>query len=189
MATSRGPVREALLQLVEAGLVEIVPHKGAFVIHPSREELLDMVQVRAVLEGFAARMLAGRQTTVVLGRVEQIVLAMKAAATAGDVSQLKKLDWNFHEAICKGSGSPLLYKMWRQMRDRIGLMVSSSDEMIYSDHDILVSTHASLLEALKQATPEQAEALFRQKILEAGYDWLKAEIPAQFLARLAAPGL
>src|SRR5262249_59318784 len=52
---SRTPVREALVQLEREGLVEIVPRRGAVVRAFANEDLLDLYEVRAVLEAAAAR--------------------------------------------------------------------------------------------------------------------------------------
>lgn len=180
MATSRGPVREALRQLTDAGLIEIIPHRGTFVIHPSHSELADMVVMRAILEGLAARLLITRQEPAAFQNLERIVQAMKAAAGTADVAKLRELDWKFHEAICKASGSPLLYKTWRQMRDGIALIISAENP-IYKDAKYIISHHASLVEKLKRSSPAQAEQLFRQNTLRSGFQWLKEPIPSAIL--------
>src|SRR5690625_5868670 len=51
MAVSRIPIREALRSLAAEGLVNIEPHRGAFVTTLSKEDAMDMVEVRAALEG------------------------------------------------------------------------------------------------------------------------------------------
>ncbi|HET7304934.1 MAG TPA: GntR family transcriptional regulator, partial [Segeticoccus sp.] len=57
---SRTPVREALKQLQTEGLVEIRPRVGTFVTAPSRREINELFEMKALLEGAAARLLAQR---------------------------------------------------------------------------------------------------------------------------------
>src|SRR2546422_6782820 len=63
---SRTPVREALKQLQVEGLVEIVPRVGTFVSKPSLRDVTELLEVKEVLEGLAARLLAQR------GRVPEL---------------------------------------------------------------------------------------------------------------------
>lgn len=177
MSTSRGPVREALRELTDEGLIEIVPHKGATVIQPSRAELADMVLIRAVLEGVAARLLVARRDSSVFQALERIVKSMSATGDA-NAARLRELDWRFHETICKGSGSPLVLKTWLQMRDRIELIINASNP-IYTRTEFIVEHHAALLEHLTKASPAQAESTFRQSALESGFEWLGQPAPAE----------
>src|SRR5687767_5603672 len=57
---SRTPVREALKQLQTEGLVEIRPRVGTFVTAPSRREITELFEMKELLEGAAARLLAHR---------------------------------------------------------------------------------------------------------------------------------
>ncbi len=63
---SRTPVREALEQLQTEGLVEIRPRVGTFVAAPSRRDITELFQMKELLEGAAARLLAQR------GRVSEV---------------------------------------------------------------------------------------------------------------------
>src|SRR5689334_22743137 len=56
MGVSRTVIREALRQLESEGLVAIIPHKGPVVRALSLDEARDLYSIRAVLEGFAARL-------------------------------------------------------------------------------------------------------------------------------------
>ena len=60
MGVSRTPVREALRLLKSDGLINLVPHKGAFVSQPCIEEINDMFEVMSVLEGTCARLASSK---------------------------------------------------------------------------------------------------------------------------------
>src|SRR5688500_10178007 len=60
---SRTPIREALKQLENEGLVEIRPRVGTFVRTPTRREIVELFQLKESLEGLAANLLARRGPT------------------------------------------------------------------------------------------------------------------------------
>ena len=60
LGVSRTPVREALRQLELEGLVSIIPNKGAFVEGVSTDDIRDIYEIRALLEGLCARIFISR---------------------------------------------------------------------------------------------------------------------------------
>ena len=62
-SVSRTPLREALQMLAASGLVQLVPHRGAYVRHPGVVELVQMFEVMAELEGMCGRLAAKRLPT------------------------------------------------------------------------------------------------------------------------------
>src|SRR5579871_3491091 len=73
MGISRGPIREAVRQLEQDGLVEYQPRRGVVVIELTRERIYDAYAVRANLEGFAARLAVPRITPVDVQRLEELI--------------------------------------------------------------------------------------------------------------------
>jgi DNA-binding GntR family transcriptional regulator len=62
LGTSQAPIREALRDLATLGFIETQPYKGSWVRKPTKRELIEAVEVRAELEGLAARQAAVRRT-------------------------------------------------------------------------------------------------------------------------------
>ncbi len=58
LSVSRAPLREALRRLHFEGLAETIPRRGTYVIKPSRQDIIDLLQVREELECLAARLAA-----------------------------------------------------------------------------------------------------------------------------------
>ena len=80
LGVSRTPVREALRQLELEGLVSIIPNKGAFVEGVSTDDIRDIYEIRALLEGLCARWAATRISDELMAAMEEnIYLTEKRA--------------------------------------------------------------------------------------------------------------
>ena len=84
MGISRGPLREAIRQLEQDGLVEYRPRRGAVVAELTRERVLDAYSTRVELEGFAARLAAQRMTAADAARLAALCDVMQRCAGDGD---------------------------------------------------------------------------------------------------------
>jgi len=94
---SRTPVREALRRLALEYFVSIKPNRGAFVIDWSREDIADMFEMRATLEGFA--------TEIISRFVEQAVVVRTASQyTIEDLKRSNQYHAELVEAISHRDG-------------------------------------------------------------------------------------
>ncbi len=108
---SRTPVREALIQLETAGLVQRLPRKGAVVFKPTLAEFLAILEVHAKLEGQAAGLAARRLSPAMAERLEQAVAACEHhAATYGDGAPdlYYQCNLQFHRVVAEAAGNPFL---------------------------------------------------------------------------------
>src|SRR5262249_17318576 len=96
LRVSRGPLREALRQLEEEGLVLNLPNKGTFVTEITTADIEEVYGIRALLESFAVRCAVERATEDELGELSAIVNEMHEAAEAADMARLRTLDLQFH---------------------------------------------------------------------------------------------
>jgi DNA-binding GntR family transcriptional regulator len=111
---SRTPVREALIQLETAGLIQRNPRKGATVFRPSLEEFLAILEVHAKLEGQAAGLAARRLSARHAAALEQATAACEAhAARHGDAHPdlYYQLNLDFHRVVAEAAGNPFLLDM------------------------------------------------------------------------------
>jgi DNA-binding GntR family transcriptional regulator len=70
---SRSPLREAFLQLENEGLVTLVPRKGAIVSEVSEADIRELYQVKGVLEGYVAGLVARRRDRATLGKLDGLM--------------------------------------------------------------------------------------------------------------------
>jgi DNA-binding GntR family transcriptional regulator len=115
MGVSRVPVREALQQLEQEGLVVSAPHRGTVVAAVDDDEVDVLYRLRAELEGFALHTAMQRGAANLAVTLQQLVEAMRRAVRAGDLEELAEMDLEFHRQILFQSGYRILTRVWSSM--------------------------------------------------------------------------
>jgi len=165
LGISRTPVREALLVLQAEGLVDAAPNRGATVRAHDAEDLNDLYQLRALLEGYAARRAAARAS-------EDLVRELWASCdrfeelSGGDVRDLVRENVFFHSAILEAAGSDRLSSMVRKV---IELPLVYKSYIWYSPDQKQISAHyhRQIVNALTAGDAERAELVMKEHVYEA----------------------
>lgn len=118
---SRGPLREALRQLIEEGLVVTVPYTGTHVAELSVEDVQEIYSLRTVLETFAFEQVWPRRDDRFRAELKRRNDVLIASIDAGDdrASILNELE--FHGLVYEASGHKLLQRAWHGLRGRLQL--------------------------------------------------------------------
>lgn len=118
---SRGPLREALRQLIEEGLVVTVPYTGTHVAELSVEDVHEIYSLRTVLETFAFEQVWPRRDDRFRAELRRRNDVLIASIDAGDdrASILNELD--VHGLVYEASGHKLLQRAWHGLRGRLQL--------------------------------------------------------------------
>ncbi|CAN7336122.1 GntR family transcriptional regulator [Rhizobacter sp. LjRoot28] len=116
---SRTPAREALLQLLSAGLVTSVPRHGTVVATISVAEYVAMLEVLTELESLAARLAARRMPAAQRSALQEAEAECRSAAAAQDADAYGRANRRFHELIYDGSLNEVLSRQLRSMRLRM----------------------------------------------------------------------
>jgi DNA-binding GntR family transcriptional regulator len=166
--TSRTPIREALKQLETEGLVRIVPRVGTFVTEPSWPDIVELSQIKAMLEALGARRVAERQDTTVLTTLQRTLEAAEKAMNTGDTDRFVALVTDFHDAIMIGSGNRKLLWYYRALMNQMAysrLIFSSLRESgrLASSHE----EHLGILRAMTAGDADAAEFAMRQHAAQA----------------------
>jgi DNA-binding GntR family transcriptional regulator len=159
--TSRTPVREALLQLEAQGLVEVEPNRGAVVRAFDRADLLDLYEVRALLEPAAAARAARR---IAPHDIERLRANCDAAERAGDDADAQiALNEEFHRIIGEAADSPRLQVA---MRAVAGIPRAFRSVFWHSEEQRAESLlcHQRLVTAFRARDDKLAEAVMRMHI-------------------------
>lgn len=166
LGISRTPVREALLVLQADGLIESTPNRGATVRAYDAADLDDLYQLRALLEGFAARLAAARITPEEVDRLRESCERFVGLRTDDDVTELVRENVRFHDVILGAAGSERLAQM---VRGVIQLPLVYRSYVWYSPEQKLISEHyhRQLTAALAAREAERAELVMKEHVLEA----------------------
>jgi DNA-binding GntR family transcriptional regulator len=154
---SRGPVREALRQLEQEGLVVSFPYRGTEVVGVSQEEVDEiLVPIRLTLERFAFRHALPRLTEADLDELAALVAAMRTAAAEANLDALAESDVRFHELVIHRAGHPHCLQIWRTIEPRVRAHFRRDAPVHPSPFD-LPEEHQELLDALR--TRDEATVL------------------------------
>jgi DNA-binding GntR family transcriptional regulator len=166
--TSRTPIREALLVLEREGLVEMEPHRGALVRAFDAADVLDLYEVRALIEPHAAARAATRIARPALERLDELCgrAEDRGGATPSAVADQIAFNEEFHRVIVEAAGSP---RTLAAMRAVAGIPSAFRARFWASDEQRARSLfcHRELVAALGAGRPALAEAVMRMHILGA----------------------
>jgi len=163
---SRSPIRDALKELEKEGVVERRKRKGLYLKAPSVSEILALYDVRSVLEGFAARLTAGRATPKDVKQLLSLARAYEQARRKTNPRQAEAADKAFHKRIVELSGNPWLIKIMGNF-DIIHKAFHtgcSSDPSASAKNRRSPYRHEKLVKVLKTGDPEECERIFRAHI-------------------------
>lgn len=185
---SRTPVREALRRLALEYFVRIEPNRGAFVIDWSREDIMDMFEMRSMMEGLAARKAAERASEQQLIDLKQIIEKIDEVAHFKNdnmMSDFLALNRQFHEIVFEASGSPRLTEIISRFVEQAVVVRTAAQ---FSPEDILRSNHhhKELLSAIKTKNGTLAENIMRVHILAASSRYHDDYMPSKSNSHMAA---
>jgi DNA-binding GntR family transcriptional regulator len=162
--TSRTPVREALMLLEGAGLVAIEPRRGAVVRSFDPADLVDLYEVRAILEARAAQLAALRISPEALDQLDAI--CAQAEGVADDPEVLISANETFHRIVVEAAGSPRLVQALRAVTGipRPFKTVFWTDA---SERARSLAAHREIAAGLRSGSAERAESAMRLHVLNA----------------------
>jgi DNA-binding GntR family transcriptional regulator len=166
LGISRTPIREALLMLQAEGLVDAVPNRGALVRVHTSEDLEDLYQLRALLEGYAARRAGTRITDEQVAELQASCDRFDALDSEKDLREFVRENMVFHSTIHDVAGSARLAAMVRRV---IELPLVYRSYIWYSPAQKRISAHyhRQIVTALSARDSERAELIMKEHIFEA----------------------
>jgi DNA-binding GntR family transcriptional regulator len=162
LGISRMPVRDALRRLEGDGVVTIPANRGASVAAYSPEEVIELTEMRAVLEGLAARIALQRVSEDALE--ELIHLKHRMEKSAGELTRWMAIHDDFHNYLTCLSGRPLL----SAQTARIRLMLRPYSRRYYADSretEITGLEHQRIIDAMAQGDPDHIDQTVRAHAL------------------------
>lgn len=119
MGVSRTPVREAIRKLELEGLVAMLPRKGAHVAELSIKDMMDVLEVRASLDGLATALSASRITDAELKDLKHIYMQFVSYVEKDNLQGSIKKDVEFHDIIYRSSRNDKLIQIANNLREQV----------------------------------------------------------------------
>lgn len=153
---SRGPIRDAFLQLSNEGYLAYEPNRGVTVRRPPDQSDRDFIaDLRRQIEKYVT---GQARFPLEAEAIEQVRLAldeMRLACDANDHAAVKRFDLSFHESLLLACGGENFVPAWKQLCSRMALVYER-----LSDLETVYEEHARILRALGAGdAPELARAL------------------------------
>ena len=164
---SRTPVHEALQQLKQEGFLDQVKKVGYLIKPLSLSDLQEIIQIRSVLEGYAARLTTENQDKKIFARLQKINEKARVYLENNDLARFFRNSSDFHGVIYQGSKNQRLSTLIDSLRDsflryrRILLKIPEMPEVQIKDHE-------EMLAAMTPGNEAKVEKLVRDHILYGG---------------------
>jgi DNA-binding GntR family transcriptional regulator len=157
---SRAPIRDALLQLTQEGLLVAKPNCGVRVGSPSDEEIQPLVvELRRKIEVFALRKVFSRLTNADINRLDDTVQQLKTACEIEDLAEVVRHDMALHRYILEATGNMDLLAMWLPIVSRMFLHYSRHGNIMESYRE-----HAAIVDAIRKKDRKAALAALTANI-------------------------
>jgi DNA-binding GntR family transcriptional regulator len=170
----RTPFREACQRLETAGLVEIVPHRGAFVASFSHRNISDLFELRMVVEPEVAALAAQRSAGSSLAALESNIAEWEGLTQSTEPPGIPDINWNsknFHLEVARLTQNKELVNVVEAIQDKLmRIMIFTARR---SPHNFPFNAiHPEILEAIRKGNASEAkERMIRD--IKIAWDWVR----------------
>ena len=161
---SRGPIRDALVQLERGGLVELRPRKGSFVRSLSATDVEEIYSLRTALETLALRIAA--ETKAPTTEMSEHLDALEAAHRSGNRNAIGEADMALHRSFIAASDHQRLLDAWEKLGDQTLFMMAKLPTV---DRDIQgpLGAHNAIVDAVAAGDGDRAAAALTRHLKDA----------------------
>jgi DNA-binding GntR family transcriptional regulator len=177
LSVSKTPIRDALSRLEKEGLVSKVAYTGTTVSEIDSQLVADLFELRAVLEGLAARKAALNFTPQDAAAAQTNLAEHKAALASGDLTRASELNRQFHALILRNAPSPRLHTFLGNLDDHLQRFRVLSNYQ-RGPHSKSVAEHQQILTAIQANDADGAEKAMRAHLMSVVADLKDVDIHA-----------
>ena len=171
LGMSKTPIRSALVRLDIEGFVSVSPQQGIVVREPTLQEIVDLFDIRAALEAFVVRRIAGRLSPAHKAQLKRNLRDQSEASKKGDEAALTLLDTDFHCLLCSFLGNVEIERVMWQLRDKLHRVILRVMRQVPGRTKTAFQEHAAIAEAVIRGRGDEAAARI-EKHLEFGKKYL-----------------
>lgn len=172
IGTSRTPIREALHSLELEGLIESIPRVGYVVKPINEDEVEEICEIRAAIEGVGARWAMEKAPQKLIEDLKKNIAISEEKAARGDPKAFVELDAQFHEIIARLSGSKRLQELGQTLRRH---MLRYRTQSIYLTENVLtaIQGHKGILVAIEKGDLEEVSRAIKHHLEQSKKDILR----------------
>ncbi len=163
LETSRTPVREALKRLHSEGFVDFTPKYGAFVSKVTYDQVLQVYDIREMMEALAAKSFTQTTNEIELKTLNDIFDKLEQSTNAHKFKESLEIDLKFHHFIMERCRNEMLLKYLKSIFehiDRIIKLTHYSDEWAFES----IEYHRNILEKINSRDAEGVEIEMRKHV-------------------------
>lgn len=184
LGVSRPPLREALQQLAQEGLVELVPRRGAIVATLTVQDAYEIVTLRRSLEALAVDLALPVRDGATLDGLEQALETMEDDARFGREDTATDNTMRFHMALVDLAGHALLSDTYRRLSSRVRMCMNINRRVRAASESLTARTarHRELLDAVRRSDRPAVLASLQDDAAVSFVAALSASLPQASLA-------
>jgi len=177
IGVSRTPVREALHKLASEGLIKSLNTRGFIASADSRDEIEEMFDIRASLEGYALRLICETISEKALKQLDRLIKNAEHELSRKKIEEVFKWNTKFHDTLHNLiANKPRFHRMIADMRKYV--LRYRKDTLHYLDGARrTIDGHRKIMMALRLKDPDLCERIMREHIREAKEDAMQSLFP------------
>lgn len=164
LGISKTPIRDALRQLQVEGFVRLEPFKGAVVTEINRTDIHDILQLRLLLEPYAASVAATKISDDDLNQLNDVLTDMMAAFEKNDLIIASEIHKKFHSLINRKVGNQRVEQILDNLGDHMERFTIFSMK-VPSNIESSVEEYKMIMQAMLERSPALAEEAMRKHII------------------------
>ncbi len=164
LGVSRTPIREAFARLDQEGLVDIEPRRGVFVSRITVQDLIDVLYMREVLEGLAARLFTAAAEKEDVERLKEIMQPFARENLDAKINEYNLANVEFHNYVLDKSKNTRLVSTMHNMYDHLSMAKMLKIIRITGRAKKSLKEHRRIIEVIEKRDAQQAEFLMRKHI-------------------------
>lgn len=166
MGVSRTPVREAFRQLEIEGLAENIPRRGTIVKGISKKDILEIYEIREVLEGLVFRLACSNISVSQIEELKEKILKMEQSIDCNDINEYWRLHSEFHDSILYSSGNQRLVDQMKQIYEYLSRLRNFTLVM-NKRRNVAMGEHKALIKAFEKKDEILAESIGKEHTVNA----------------------
>lgn len=165
LGVSRAPIREALSELVNLGILEQIARKGVFVKEITSKDIFDTYEVKGVIEGFLAVEFILHSTSKDIELLQKYVDEM--SNPKNDRKKVVKIGELFHRTTLKYAKNKALLDTLERINKKSQILFYKNWTKLYSQDEVK-NRHQKIVDALKSKDKRVIENTIREHYFETG---------------------